>query len=700
MPSRHLAALWRALLARVSKGASRGAQRRGDAKTARGRRWWLAILPVGAALALGAWGIHRALTATEAAPTPPPGAASSATSLPRPTAPSLVDEQFRFKLEAPSADDRLRGPLEANRLHPNGIAALSLANGCLLVVSAEYLPGAKLEDVVDTAIADLRFANKKTTARGPARRDEVDGVAYTVEADSGGEKSTTHGFIAERDGWFESTSWAEQWGVGCESVERAFHFLPGKVEGRPTDRPTPDEANPIYRLRGGVFESPFYGFRVAPPAGAALVAGKEAVAPGAQVGVLANGYVAFVDAAPRTAIPVERLISAHVPGGKLPETSAPLDVAGESVATYRFDTPGPRDLLFASVERGDKMLFFRVLHAPALEPDAPRFLRSIIEGTTLLDAASAEQVQRELPEVDARVELGRGRVVRGRRFRDFELELELELPESPFVTSFGRADGDADGVRLALLRAGGVLGTTVLVRDPGVDVQKAQVALIQEMTGATEIPKHIVTESASPNPDARRSTLELTDPRGDAFAIVVDTFPGKGQTLHVATIGPAREVRSEASATDAMVKSLRLGALPETELRGGQVANHRFGFRMELPKTGWKSEVLPGSGGTVVGFALRSERAGVEVTGYARLPAEMEFFQTFLEQRFVGAASKLGPPERREHTVDGLPATRLSWPAREDVVVFRDGAVLYTIRVQLGDPGFDPEGIYQAWKRE
>lgn len=673
----------------------------GRAQPAASRRRWLAVLPLGAALALGGWGVHRVVTSTAA-----PGALpSGAPSAPEPSAkaprPALVDEQFRFKLEAPSEGDTLRGPAEANRLHPNGIAALSLTNGCLLLVTAEYLPGAKLEDVVDTVIADLRYANKKTTARGAARRDEVDGVAYTVEADSGGEKIITHGFTAERDGWFESTSWAEQWGVGCASLEQAFHFLPGEVEGRPTERPTPDEANPIYRIRAGVYESAFYGFRVAPPKGAALIAGKEAsVAPGAQVGVIANGYVAFIDAAARTAVPLERLVSAHVPGGKLPPTSSTIDVAGESIAAYSFDTPGPRHMLFSTVTRGERTLFFRVVHAPALEADASQFLRSLIEATTVLDAASSAELQRDLPRTDARVELGRGRVVRGRRFEDFELELQLELPDSPSVTSFGRSDGDSDGVRLALLRAGGLVGTTLLVRDPSVDVAKAQLALIQEMTGAKEIPKHAVTESPSPNPSARRSTLEVEDPAGDAFSIVVDTFRGRAQTLHVVTMGPAREVRGEASATDAMVKSVGFGAPPENELRGGKVANHRFGFRLELPKIGWTSELLPGSGGATVGFALRGERAGVEVTGYARLPSEMEFFQTFLEQRFVGAASKLGAPERRPHTVDGLRATRLSWPGKEDVVLFRDGDILYSIRVQLGDPGFDPEGIYQAWKRE
>lgn len=690
---------------------TKGARRTGSAKrvpsrpeaerlVARRRRLWLALIPLGVVLVAGGWAIHR--SSTTGPSSPPPTPASSA-SLPtaKPARPSLVDEQFRFRLDAPADGDTLRGPLEANRLHPNGVAALSRANGCILIVAAEYLPGAKLEDVVDAAIADLRGAGKKTTSREGTRRDEIDGVAYTVVTEASGNTVTTHGFTAERDGWFESTSWMEEAGSGCASLDEAFHFLPGKVEGRPTARPTPDEAHPLYRLRNGVYESAFHRLRVAAPKGTALIAGREAaMAPGAQVGVIASGFVAFIEAAPRSTVALDRLLAARVPGGELPPATSKLEVRGESISLYELAPPGPRRLMLAAMNTPERTLFFSVAHAPALESDTPRFLKELIDATTVLDAASAETLQRDLPATEARPELAPGRVVRARRFTDFEIGFEVELPASPALTSFGRPGVDPESVRLMLSRDGGAVGTTIVVRDPAADVPKAQLALIQEMTGAKEVPKDIVTESASPNPEARRMTVEVDDPSGGAFAIVVDTLPGPSDVLHVVTLGPTPNVRRAASESDAMVKSLHLGAFPETELRGGQVANHRFGFRMELPKNGWKSEILPGSSGSTVGFALRGERAGAEVTGYARLPSELDFFQTFIEQRFVGAAAKLGAPERHEHAVDGLPAVRLTWAGKEDVVIFRDGDILYSMRVQLGDPTFDPAGIYQAFRRE
>jgi len=120
----------------------------------------------------------------------------------------LVDADDLFTLKWPGPGYKILGEAEARRIGPAAIGGVVADGGCMLLVTAEQIPGGEIEAVtrsfIDGMAAQQKVTNvfEKSTFQGhPAVRFELSakmqGVPYLF-------KST----VVERDGWFfQLVSW-------------------------------------------------------------------------------------------------------------------------------------------------------------------------------------------------------------------------------------------------------------------------------------------------------------------------------------------------------------------------------------------------------------------------------------------------------------------------------------------------------------
>lgn len=629
----------------------------------------------------------------------------------------LVDPDYRFTLKWPGAGFKILHPAEARRLSPNALGAVMGEPGCLLMVSAEHVPGGELEAVARSLLDAAPAQDKKEEAFARTTLQSFPALRYAYR---GKLQETSYSFVStvvERDGWFlQFATWRPAQQQPCSKDLLSFVSLtPGVVAGRPLETVAKEELTSTHRVSDGVFESAVHRLRLKVPSGATLMTRAETYEtdPDAAAIVFEGSKTVVLSAQPRhgrdAAAVSKGLVKAHADLLAVPHPTAVAHTSrhgGQTLELYELLGPAPYQTLCGGFAHGSDVIFVRVAFPPALRAPTLALLERVLEQLTLLDDAQTIELAARLPKIDPHRSVRATRALRGGRYTDFSHGIELTLPREPSVPSLDlqlRAPGWTSN--LTLKRPTPDVTTVVAIRRASGELAAEQKELALALLGVG--PDDIQPEPALSSQTGATARFRYQLLSGPAGRIEVSTRVSGEARAHVATWGSRAAVESAATGTSSLLESITFASagLAEEEWKSNQLRHRRFGFELSLPPGDWKKSVSPlGAAATAIGVGYSLDRAKDSVGVFALHVdsggMDQDFLLGLMEQAIASKVSgNLGAPRQVDGQLGQLRGRSVTWSDQLSAAIAHEGDTYYCVFVERAKGStLDPAEVFKGFR--
>lgn len=520
----------------------------------------------------------------------------------------IVDEDYRFRLEAPSSSWELLDEAAAQDLNRDAQAgAIDETTGIVGMVLVERTNGADLDSL--TELIRSTFPGQ-TTRVTETEHTRFAGLEARQFERSGVISGLTMNFrtivFVHQDHVYQlfASCHADQYGqtIACgEPFFSAFTLLPGQVRDRAMVSITPDTVGTGWRVREGIFESASYRLAVDPGDQWSLALGfeLETMDPAAEVGFTRRNpdvYILVIPEHVATVTPqayaerVLNIISTNMlqPAGEPPLTRT---IDGREVAFHRFFRRDGVAWQYVVGVMSDGDLRIQIM---AWAPSFEGLNEHLDDGLSRIRLLSNDELRSLSAEIDSTEDtqrsMGEDWALRGGVYHDYATQLRWRRPHGLWRAFAG------DSARRRHPEA------TLFVSEPSSGVYGKLV--VEQLEGVTEDRYHLEVLRAMGLPDEEATTLpRTTRPLASASGIVSNgrvQWDDVPYTFTLTTVLRGRLAchlllwarwENASAAAEVMAQGAHGLELPEqpmtpTQSRGQVYRDERMGFSFLVPWQG------------------------------------------------------------------------------------------------------------------
>lgn len=642
---------------------------------------------------------------------------------------TLIDENYRFRLERPGPDWRLLGPQEITKIVPDAVAGAVSSEGLFGAVIVEAAPNASLEPLARMVLDSMALEHRQIQSFETVRFQDRDAVEYQVTGRVQGVQFVYRNVVFLHQAFaYQVLSWsverrASQRGLG--RFAGAFSLLSGEVKARAATREAKDVEGVGWRVKDGVFESAVYGIVVRPQGSWRLAVAGELLemSADAEVGLIHAAPECYVTLIPEMAVGADReaLVSAIRDASPFegsegaPTTTHRVRIGEQDVNLLRYERAGPLGIVFylGAFFVGDVCVSVNAWHVAGLGKALETPLEEAFASIQFLDPEEHARLAEELRQrPDLQISVGHGHALRGGRYRSFEYGLVWEAPPGWWRMAAGQ-EAHRQNPDASLVVEAPELGLNVVL------ISEAGIGVSPERYHRTVVANHL--GAGSPALEGPAETHDLGQAQGHLssgtarigaleFEFHLLTAVHQGRALQLVVSGMPGNVRRHREAVAAALGGLRVQRqLRPVSSTGPTLFDWRLGFSMTPPGTRWHHEdETPGAlrslgsmhvwsrpGRTVRVMAICSMHEG----------QDMAWFEDLMARILRTNLGKLGfeGARRQEAEIDGRPATRLELGAsrrRIAVHLLSRGRTFYALLCELraGDPPEIEDGIMRGFR--
>ena len=641
------------------------------------------------------------------------------------TAEAIVDVDYGFRLDRPGPGWRLFGEADVSRMSPDALAGAATRGAWGAVIVERWagddekgfarvvVENAPVEGKEIVAVEDVEYAGRK------AVRTEFTGRAagFTMRWVNLAFLHAGHAYQVV--GWTNARPEPGA-AAGLAQFQASFHLLPGAVRGRPQKAASPDATGPGWTLRGGVFSSASYGFRVTPPAGWRVVVGTELrrMNANAEVGLLRTQPEAYVILIPeRVAGADPAAFAARLRGAfaqanrRKAADDAPVRVGDVRLGLTAYGHP---DIPSLSLRHGIGFHGDLALQVLAWGPDTfeakqPGWWNDVLAGFAFLGPVEAAALDREIAAslAPARA-FGPTHSLRGDLLRDYAGGFTWKRPSTAWIVEAGAAARERapDASLYVENRARGLFGL-VLVEETDLGPVAFHDAVVRAST-----------EEGAPPPAAKpirlgdldgySSTVDLEDP---PMRYRHTTLVRRGRAVRLAIWGLPGNMAAAEADVRAAIGGLRFpagGLGPPTSREGDLWRDERAGYLLRAPGPEWRFDDVTPKELAPIGSLVQLSFGPHAVVGMAigqipgeRGPDAIAKFLMDIAGSYITGARPMDLPASTG-TLSGRPCLRFAWDTgRTQVHAFAlvlDGTLFAAlVKVPSGGDGPSAETLAKAF---
>jgi hypothetical protein len=628
----------------------------------------------------------------------------------------LVDEDYRFRIEAPDEKWQVLDEDAARKIVPDAVAMLWCPPGLFCAVIVEHAPGIDLASMARTMLDGMPLEGAVEEDYRDVRFQDRSAVRFQVAGTIDGQRMRFQCTVfTNGDYLYQLMSWGalevvDRDGQTFAPLLRSFDLLEGEPRGRRAVRATVDARGVGWDLRGGVFRSVPYRLRVEARDPWSLVTGSEleGMNAAAEVGLLCEQpdmYLVLIPervvGTPAAAFAAQMRLDFAADKESLGEP-IPARIAGTELALQPLRSPDAPQFTFVhgAFGRGDVCYQLQAWFLGPVSETALERLASACESIGFLDEAERATLALELVELgDPENEVAADFSLRGGVYRDYGAAFTWRKPAGLWRATTGqgaRAEW-GDGARLVLEEPTlSVLGVVSSWESPGVSPRQEHeenLWLLAEDLETTAPREVQVGGTAALDSEA------WTAVDGTHYGYRLITAQAAGRSYSFLCYGLRENVAAARAAIDAARDAFVLGVAPALPgVRKGAYVDEKVGFSLARPGAGWKSDLglVPGDAAGLGGSCGWSDGKGREVFAIALcalgpIADESGLQEMILDEivRNTSAREELGTD-----TLAGLPCQRRSlrspFGLTEVLTLRRDNTLfLFGVTSQSGSPTLD-----------
>lgn len=600
------------------------------------------------------------------------------------TAASIIDHDYRFRIDVPDESWDLLGETEIRKLAPDAVAGANSGRVYGAVV-VEEAPLPELKACVKVVLDALRGEDGQVPILEDIRFQERPAVRVGVTRTIQGFPARCEIVVFLSGGYlYQIANWGPQGGTDEDGFDfrpflNAFHLLEGEVRPRAPRIDTVDRIEVGREVRDGVLRSAAARLVVAPRAPWRLAAGDELAElnPSAEAALVSSeasfeilcergldldreAYAAFL--AEEFAAGLEA-----VPG------ELTMKIGGEPIALARYRDPeSPEQIALHGVHwRGDLCYHFGVWYvsrdAGRVEEDLPRAFESIgFLKPEEAEAMAAELAARPDPETSVGPDFSLRRGV----YRDFGHGVIWRKPEGFWRVSAGEAARRRleDGL--------------LYIKEPWLGIRAMFFIRPAEGLGTDDLHRAVASSwlgedhpalSSSPTEArldhlAARSTAAEVKGRGYAVEYRILTALRGEEAIELIVRGLAGNMRAHPGRIDEVVRGFVFprDGLTSSEQVGERYADHRLGFSLASPGPDYTFADSTSDEFSALGAQVSWRKGAQFLMALAVWMANeqqdaISLAETF--QRGMGRAYGLSlrAPVTGQTTLAGLPSKHVQW---------------------------------------
>ena len=642
------------------------------------------------------------------------------------TASAVLDRDYRFKLEFPTAQWLVMGEEKVKVLNADAVAGATAHGaafrGAYGIVIVESAPGVKLTAYARFLLENMTVEDKNVIHFDAVAFHEKPAVRYEVRGKAQGLDMRFSNTVVLHD---EHAYQIFCWGLAERTADRVafkafrhgFSFLEGPVRGRSTRPLVRNAQGPGWRVKERAFVSSSYDFAIKPPSQWHLLVGDDlaSVNADAEVGLALARPDAWICFIPERIVGVNRRTYVLALENGFRESigearglgSIRLPFCGASVEFKRFRTTGQPPIEYIQRVHVEGTLCVNVLvwyiagHAEAVAEHLPGALASF----RFMAPDEAQTIRRELSATpDLTTSIGLDYSLRRGVYRDFARGIQWRRPRTGFwqINAGPAARQIAPDAELIFEASGAGFFGVLVAEDLG-DMQPRQyhaAVLRGALTGDHEAQRRdpgAVTLGGTTFLETHADQLLgkdlfryriLTGVVGTtAVQLIVSGFKGN---MEAAAESVERAIRG-LSVPGAKLKHVERGPRSYKDLR--------LGFRLTFPDENWTLKDMTPPAVRPLGAAINvvhGERTFnvLAVSGTQERQGE-EWIQQFMTTMIRSQASllpDLKPREGSETTLGGRPCRHRYWDLRGktdaapkataprlDVYIVREGRTVFAL---------------------
>lgn len=622
----------------------------------------------------------------------------------------IVDDDYRFKLAYPGAGFKLMSEEHASRIQQDALAG-AMGHRCWFTVTAEHLPGGDIDDVTTAYIDAMRAAEKKQISREETTLGGKRGRTVVIDATVQGMPLRYRHLVIDNDGWFiRAMAWSQidSFADCSTTLDRSFSITPGAVKGRTHAIRQVDRARAAYRLRGSTFESPAYRMRVQIPEGFRIEVAPEALAydPHAAVALTKGTIVVAIgtERAPEGSLAgaLEAYTREHTTqvGALLPRRWSKR-VAGSDIELRTFDGIKPFQTAWGLAHVDGLRIHVRMLYPAPLAQNADAALDAALASIQILPQAEANAIAADLPKVDSGVASSPTESLRNGVYTDYQHRFRLQLPEEQIIPALEPELVGVTASSVLLIRPASGVTTAVLP-----DTDKLQGSTAGAMVNAAMALSGLSEGAARPKlvsstiSGVTRGHVGFLFPSGERARY--DMHEVVGKNLVFVTFGLEPNVVAAEQATDALVRGFTHDpSIIEHDLSSSRLRNNRVGFQLDLPGSGFTSQIVDmGAMGSLLNY-YKAENDSVEI-GVFSLSAELQdedFIVPVFEQTMAERMPGKRVPTRKRTRLGKLDARHLVWDNGFEMAIAGEESRFFAVFIGPKKPGaVDAETVFKGFR--
>ncbi len=605
----------------------------------------------------------------------------------------LVDENYCFRLTAPSNQWKLLPEREVQQLLPDAVAGMMYAGGVYGAVIVEPMPTADLRSFAELARVNLPPGDSQTSSIDEIVIGDRTAMRFRRTGLVNGLDLTFEHLIQEHQNFaYQLVCWGMTGRVTTDLTQeffQAFAFTEGQVKARASAVVTSYQGVGC-RVVDGEFQSAAYRLAVQPQGDWQLMIGASLAqsAVDAEIGLqnaIKNGYLVVI---PEFIGENERQAFADNVAATLVQ-DLELDAGSREVVQFAVDGH-PTEF---EIYRGESVPFLYYSGTHFVDDIAYRMLgwhpdhsremmreemRTAVSLIHFLDKPAADALATQLLEAgDSQNLVGPGFSLRNGVYRDFVHGVEWTKPRGFWRVQLGdEARERNEACSLIAMEPG--LGIQLLVVDEPAGEFTPHTyhqAVLDNMFGVDEPP--LPPETIQLGGQVALVSDAMLDAEPMDVAYRVATVVQEGQAHQIVLSGNSPRFGQQREQIERILRGFRFPgqSLVESERPGpGAYRDHRIGFELVLTSGNWitkddlRPEIKPL--GSIVQFA-RPPQSVIVLGLYTVEPMqEMRWATDTIRQLFSVNFSRLADtkPIDRKSVLGGLPCTIQTWEAETETI--------------------------------
>ena len=631
------------------------------------------------------------------------------------------DEDYRFRIRAPSSSWRVLNEADIQAITPDAVAGMANESGTWMAVIVESAPGAEVEAFGRLVFDSMPLEEKKLEAWSaltfqgkPAIRFVASGRVSEIHVRYVNTVYQSGDYICQVIVWAPFSRATE--GFEKAALE-AFEILPGPITGRAVHAEVPDSEGVGWRVRGGAFESAALGVAVRPTGDWKLAVGDalEAMNPDAEVGLVhANPdlYMALL-VEPAPGVEKKGFLRALLDGHgeeELERTgySLQLDLVGRQVTAYGFRLPAHPgfEILKGAFFVGDLCFQVVLWYATPTRTLAVPHLREACAAVRLLSKPEIGTLAEELrlgPDPENKV--GERYALRRGLYQDFASGFILQKPEQEFWRMLAGDEARAQNPDASLVLEHPSLGVMgVVIAEEAADVEHEAYHTVVADAVFGEGREGVVGKDRTLLADGIRLRMTEGSQTEDTLEMGyrVATAVANGHAYQVILYGLANNMRAASRQIDRLLGGVRVAAsLPVVEESPTRFTDHRMGYAFETEAAWQRRDQTPPEIAPIGSFQTwrqRDELRFVLSLCALRPGQDAAWFRSLLGSIMERATTSriLAEPTRHPASIGGIAGEVLTWSlpggrSNNIWLIHRDRTFFATALVS--DSGFTTEEV-------